>query len=72
MKNKIVVLEIKESGETFTYPNCRELLKEHGKAEIGIGLGALWNGLSKGGGRYENKRCIVTYRQLNLQPKAWE
>ena len=65
MKKKVVVLQIKKTNECFVYPSCSELVLHHNKEEIGITLGALWNGLGNGNGRFENKKCIVKYQSLS-------
>lgn len=45
------------------YKSVVELVRKEGQC-IGIGLQSLWNALSRGDGKYENRHCRIQYRQL--------
>lgn len=60
---RVVVLERKDMDCKKEYfGTCVELAVKHGKEDIGVGLGAIWNALSKNGGRFENKKCSIYYQ----------
>ncbi len=70
-KKQIVVLE-RKGYETEYFGTCVELVVKHGKDEIGVGLGALWNALCKNGGMYQNKQCKIYYKPVNqFNPITW-
>jgi hypothetical protein len=70
---KIVVFESKQSNLREMFRTCPELALKHPSSEIGVGLGAIWNGLHAGGGFFENKRCKIYYQSINdIHPITWE
>lgn len=60
---RVVLLEWKDGRQSQTYRSVSALVRREGSG-IGIGLGALWNALSKGGGVYENRVCRIQYKQM--------
>ena len=64
---KVVVLEFKDEqmagSNPRIYKSVAELVRSEGRA-IGIGLNSLWNAMSKGGGKYENRLCTIKYREV--------
>ncbi len=68
---RVVVLKFKDA-EPEMFLTCPELYVKYGKDKVGIGLGALWNALSKDG-VYRNKRCTISYQQIDcLKTQTWE
>jgi len=68
---RVVLLTYKDTGDTSVYPSCVELTINNGVDKIGISLAALWNGLSVGNGHFENKKCIIEYKDI-IQSKKWQ
>lgn len=62
---RVVVLEWKDNRVPArqVYKSVSELVRKNGYS-INIGLQALWNALSKGGGVYENKLCSIKYEEV--------
>lgn len=63
MQKRVVLLEIKDTGESCVFKSVVELMRAK-RYVVGITLGALWNALAKKHGVYENKRCRVSYQYL--------
>ena len=70
MKRRVAVIQYKASGEEFAYPTMASLARFNSD-KMGITIGALWNALSKGGGKYENAICRIFYKN-NKKPAVWE
>ncbi|MBQ5478156.1 MAG: hypothetical protein IIT64_10205 [Bacteroidaceae bacterium] len=60
---RVVLLEWKETNVAQVFKSVSDLVRHEGMA-IGIGKGALWNALSKNGGKYENKVCRIQYKEI--------
>jgi hypothetical protein len=58
---RVVVLDDK-NGNLSIYKTLTKLVKEN--SNIGICLGALYNALSKGDGKYENKKVRIYYKYM--------
>lgn len=69
---KIVILTNKETGESTPYPTVVELMRKHKSWDVGIGLPALFNALSKNKGRWENKKYIVEYKKVTRKVNNWD
>lgn len=70
---KVVVVQYKQAKrKERIYRTCPELILANPKSKIGIGLGALWNALSKNGGVFENNLCRIFYRDIdNKSGSEW-
>lgn len=70
---RIVVFESKVDNRHEVFRTCPELSVKHPSSEIGVGVGAIWNGLKKGNGRFENKHCKIYYQSTDeYHPITWE
>ncbi len=72
MNKRIVILHNKATGEETPFPNVATLVRKTGDESIGIGIGALYNALSKNGGWYENQRVRIYYKKTDIKPQTWE
>lgn len=59
-RNRFVRIKNKLTSEEKFYKSVLSLVKDN-KNEVGVTVGAVWNGLSRGKGYYENRNVIITY-----------
>lgn len=60
---RVIILNWKDGRAPISiYKNAVELVKRN--PTVGVCIGALWNALSKGNGRYENKVCIIERKEV--------
>lgn len=74
MVKKVVVVKCKKTKKEEVFLTCPEIYLKHSREELGICLNALWNALSKNNGRYENRHCVVYYRNndKSLKTVVWD
>lgn len=74
MVKKVVIVKFKKTKKEEVFLTCPEIYLKHNKEELGICLNALWNALSKNNGRYENRYCVVYYRNndKSLKIVIWD
>ncbi len=66
-RKRVVVLQYKDDSEMLVYGSCVELAAANGKEKIGVELGAIWNGLCKNNGVFENDRCKIFYKPIRCR-----
>lgn len=62
---RVVVLELKDGTQDISVYSSSVKLVLANQQKIGIGLGALWNALSKTNGNFENKKCRIYYKYID-------
>lgn len=66
-KKKYVSVQIKSTGQICVFPTITMMFSRLGKDIIGITCNSLWNALSTHGGRYENDKVKVEYKEKKVQ-----
>ena len=68
---RVVRLKNKTTGEIDTYPTLADLVRRNGEDMLGISLNALYNAVSAGKGRWENKNYEVYIETIDLGNTEW-
>lgn len=69
---RIVMLEDKATGQKTPFPFITTLIRKVGDEVLGINLNSLYNALSTGKGKWENKKYKVWYKDIPEVTNVWK
>lgn len=67
MNKRYVSVHIKSTGHIRVFPTITKMFSTLGEENIGVTRNSLWNALSAHGGKYENDKVKVEYKERKAQ-----
>lgn len=63
MIKRYILVTIKATGRKIIFPTVTKMYSRLGEHNIGVTRNSLWNALSKDGGKFENRKVKVEYKE---------